>query len=121
MQHLFGELVTARRAELRLTLRDCAIRSGMTPGNLSKIERGRLAPPQQAGVLSRLIEALELKGANERQRLLDVATAQKGRIPAHIVQQADLAASMPSLLPTLSFRQLNETAVARFLEMIRCA
>ncbi len=120
MQHAFGELVTARRAELRLTLRDCAIRSGMTPGNLSKIERGLLAPPQN-GVLSRLIEALELKGDNERQRLLDVATVQRGRIPAHADQHADVAASMPLLRRILNVRQLDETAVARLLEMIRHA
>ena len=39
----FGELLRARREELRLGLREFAIRADLDPGNLSKIERGRLA------------------------------------------------------------------------------
>ena len=121
MQNTFGGLVTARRAELRLTLRDCAIRAGIDPGNLSKIERGRLAPPQDAGLLARLVEALELKGSEEGQRLIDVAAVQNGRIPTDIVQNAALVGALPILLRTVNNRQLDETQVARLLEMIRDA
>lgn len=121
MQHTFGELVTARRAELRLSLRDCAIRSGIDPGNLSKIERGKLAPPQDAGLLARLIEALELKDSDAGQRLTDVAAVQNGRIPSDIVQNAGLVGALPILLRTINNRQLDEVKVARLLEMIRDA
>ena len=121
MRHAFGKLVTARRAALRLTLRDCAIRSGISAGNLSKIERGRLAPPQNTEVLSRLSGALELDSAEARKSLMDVASIEKGRAPAAVVKDADLAGSLPLLLPTVSSRPLDETGFARLLEMIRDA
>ena len=121
MQNTFGDNITARRAELRLTLRDCAIRAGIDPGNLSKIERGRLSPPQNDGLLARLVEALELKGTEEGQRLIDVAAVQNGRIPTDIAQNAALVGALPILLRAVNSRGLGETQLARILEMIRHA
>ena len=36
----FGEMLRKRRKELRLGLREFALKAEMDPGNLSKIERG---------------------------------------------------------------------------------
>lgn len=122
MENEFGRLLQARRRELRLTLRDFAARAGLDPGNLSKIERGKLAPPQDAKVLDRISLALEFeRGAAEDRQLRDVASLQNGRIPADIMEDAEVMARMPILLRTVGNRQLSPEQVDRLIEMIRDA
>jgi len=117
----FGALITAQRAHLRLTLRDCALRAGIDPGNLSKIERGKLAPPQDESLLLRLVDAIELTGTDEGQRLLDVASVQNGRIPSDIASNERLIAALPLLLRTVNNRQLDDARVENLIKMIRDA
>lgn len=118
----FGELLQERRREIRLTLRDFAQRAEMDPGNLSKIERGRLAPPQDAGVLDRLCGALEYEPGDPRAQMLrDVAAIQNGRIPHDILENEEVMARMPILLRTVNNRQLSPEQVDRLVEMIRGA
>lgn len=115
----FGCLINAHRAELRLTLRECAFHAEMDPGNLSRIERGRAAPPQDPEILDRLIAALELTGAEDAQRLRDVAATQNGRIPHDIVANEEVMAALPLLLRTVNNKQLNGAQVEKLVEIIR--
>lgn len=117
----FGELVQRRRAELRLTLRDFAERAGLDPGNLSRIERGRVAPPQDATVLARVVEALELTDSPEGQALVDIAATQNGRIPHDILSNDEVMSALPVLLRTVSNKQLDGAQVERLVEMIKNA
>ena len=119
-QH-FGQLVQARRAEIRLTLRDCAIRAQLDPGNLSKIERGRLAPPQDSAVLERLMEALELSGSDRARELMDTALTESGRIPHDILSNEEVMAAMPIFLRTVNNKQLEGAQIDRLIELIRNA
>ncbi|MBV9111082.1 MAG: helix-turn-helix domain-containing protein [Gemmatimonadetes bacterium] len=122
MENDFGRLIQDRRRELRLTLRDFAARAGMDPGNVSKIERGRLAPPQDEGILTRICLALEYEpGDPAAQQLRDVAASQNGRIPADILSNDEVMAQMPILLRTVNNRQLSAEQVERLIEMIRDA
>jgi transcriptional regulator with XRE-family HTH domain len=122
MENEFGDLLQQRRRELRLTLRDFASRAGMDPGNLSKVERGRLAPPQDRAVLDRIALALEYdRDGAEAERLRDVAALQNGRIPSDILENSEVMAQMPLLLRTVNNRQLSPEQVERLIEMIRDA
>lgn len=116
----FGELLREHRKELRLGLREFALRAGMDPGNLSKLERGILNPPQDRGLLDRLCLALELDLAGaEVQKLRDVAAVENGRIPADIAEDEEIMAKIPLLLRTVHNRQLEPEQVERLIEMIR--
>ena len=42
----FGAFFKQKRLELGLSLRRFCLEHGLDPGNISKLERGRLAPPQ---------------------------------------------------------------------------
>ena len=117
----FGELVQSRRAVLRLTLRDCAVRADIDPGNLSRIERGRVPPPQDADVLARLVEALELSGTPEAQQLLDVAAMQNGRIPRDILSNEEVMAALPVLLRTVNNKQLDGAHIENLVKLIKNA
>lgn len=117
----FGELVQKRRAELRLSLRDCAIRADMDAGNLSRIERGRVAPPQDPDILARLLEALELAGTPLAQELIDVAAMQNGRIPRDILSNEEVMSALPVLLRTVNNKQLDGAHVEKLVDLIRNA
>lgn len=117
----FGELIQKRRAELRLSLRDCAVRANMDPGNLSRIERGRAAPPQDPDVLARIVESLELTGTEQAQTLLDVASMQNGRIPHDILSNEEVMSALPVLLRTVNNKQLGAASIEKLIEMIKNA
>ena len=78
----FGEIVRERRKELRLGLREFALRTELDPGNLSKIERGRLNPPKDLSALNRICVALEYEpGGAMATRVHDLAAIAAGSIP----------------------------------------
>jgi transcriptional regulator with XRE-family HTH domain len=118
----FGELIKMRRAELRLSLRAFAERAGMDPGNASRLERGRMAPPEGTDVLGRIASALELKeGTHEYERLMDVAAAAKGRVPQDLMSDEDVAARLPILFRTLRSKPLSGEQLEKLIDSIRKA
>lgn len=120
MENEFGRLLQERRREIRLTLRDFALRADMDPGNLSKIERGRMTPPQDRAILDRLCLALEYRPDDAAaERLRDVAALQNGRIPRDMLENDELMAHMPILLRTVTNRQLNAEEVDKLIDLIR--
>jgi transcriptional regulator with XRE-family HTH domain len=111
-----------RRAELRLSLRAFAERAGMDPGNASRLERGRMAPPEGTEVLARIATALELKeGTREYERLMDVAAAAKGRVPQDLLTDQEVAARLPILFRTLRSKPLNGEQLEKLIDSIRKA
>lgn len=116
----FGEFIRSRRGELRLTLRDFAKRADMDPGNASKIERGRLAPPQNEAVLRRIAEALQLElHSPERQDLLDMAATANGRIPTDILTNEEAVARLPVLFRTIRNKALDPEKLDKLIQSIR--
>lgn len=100
----FGEFVKARRAELGFPLRVFCEKHGFDPSNWSKLERGRLAPPQ-GQTLGKYARALGLKkGSSEWFEFFDLASAETGRIPPDLAE-SEIAAKLPVL-----FRTLRESA-----------
>ena len=117
---LFGDQLRKRRKELRLGLREFALKANMDPGNLSKIERGRLGVPQSEDVLERLCRALEYElESDEAQALRDLAVADTGRIPSDILDDQEVMVRMPLLLRTVHNKQLSAEQLDRLIEMIK--
>jgi transcriptional regulator with XRE-family HTH domain len=116
----FGDMLRNRRAELRLGLRDFALRADLDAGNLSKIERGRLNAPQDRSVLDRVCLALEWDlGSAEAQHARDVAALENGRIPEDLLDDEALLAKLPVLLRTVHNRQLDPDEVEKLIEIMR--
>jgi transcriptional regulator with XRE-family HTH domain len=116
----FGDLVRGRRAELRLSLRDFAMRADVDAGNLSKLERGRLNPPQDAAVLDRICVALEWDPqGNPAQELRDIAAVENGRIPEDLLNDEEVLSRMPLLLRTVHNRQLDHEEIEKLIDVIR--
>lgn len=113
----FAEL---RRKRLELSLREFCARSSLDPGNVSKLERGKLPPPQSSEVLSRYAAALHLEeGSDEWYDFFDRAAAARGSIPADIMERDELVQHLPALFRTLRGRRLSEGQLEELVEIIR--
>lgn len=118
----FGELVKARRAALRLSLRAFSDRAGMDPGNASRLERGRMVPPEGTDVLDRIATALEFEnGSPEYENLMDLAAIAKGRVPQDLLSDEEVAARLPILFRTLRSKPLSSAQLEKLIDSIRKA
>ena len=117
----FGAEYKRRRKELGKTLRAFCREHGIDHGNLSKIERGVLAPP--TGL--RLDEYLEFIGitreSDEWYELHDLASVCAGKIPEHLMEDEELVAKLPALFKTLNRMRPTEEQLDRLIETIRNA
>ena len=95
----FGVHIAAYRSRLRLTLRKFAEMANMDAGNLSRIERGKVSPPQEPEVLNRMAYALGLvPGTLYYQAFINAAHFSNGRLPPDILSDAEVMAKMPLFL-----------------------
>lgn len=96
----FGEFLKGRRATLGLSLRAFCEEHGVDASNWSKMERGRLPPPQ-GEVLQKYAGYLGVKkGSDDWYTLFDLAAAEAGRIPEDL-REDEIAAKLPVFFRTL--------------------
>ncbi|MFP4057456.1 MAG: helix-turn-helix domain-containing protein [Candidatus Brocadiia bacterium] len=97
----FGEFFRHKRMALGLSLRQFCLQHGLDPGNISKLERGRLAPPQH----EKLEEYARLlgipQGSDDWYRFFDLAAAEAGRVPQDILSDEQVVEKLPLLFRTL--------------------
>jgi len=98
----FGEFFKAKRQALGLTLREFCLKHRLDPGNMSRLERGLLAPPQGRDRLEEYAKCLGLKRGNgDWHTFFDLAAVSKGRIPAKLMEDEDLVAKLPLIFRAL--------------------
>lgn len=88
----FNELLKHHRIERGVTLRSCSASLGVDPSNWSKFERGVLPAPKAMETLDRWAEVL---GITDTQSFLDAAAISRNEIPADLVSDEKLVASLP--------------------------
>lgn len=116
---MFGDWLKKRRKELGMTLRAFAERSGLDPGNLSRYERGVLAPPQ-GETLGRIAKAFGLKpGSAEWAALQDLAAIGAGKIPQDLAEDPKVASQLPVLFRVARGKKLSREELLRLAERIR--
>jgi transcriptional regulator with XRE-family HTH domain len=116
----FGEFVKARRLQLGFTLREFCGKHGFDIGNWSKVERGKLAPPQAEEKLQKCARALEImEGSEDWVRFFDLAAVSAGQIPQRILSDEELLPKLPLVFRTISGRPLSPDNLRRLAEDIR--
>ena len=99
---IFGEFFKAKRQALGLTLREFCLKHKLDPGNISRLERGLLPPPQGRDRLEEYAKCLVLKKGNRAwQAFFDLAAVSKGRIPAELMEDEDWVAKLPLIFRAL--------------------
>lgn len=118
----FGEFFRDRRLETGQTLRSFCQTNGFEPSNVSKLERGRLAPPQAEDVLRRYAHALQLEeGTVEWRTFFDLAYACNGLIPPELLSDEEVVSRLPVLYRTLRGEKITDEQFENLVELIRRA
>lgn len=116
----FGQFFRELRRRKGISLRQFCIEGGFDPGNLSKIERGRLQPPQSEKILKAYANALGVpEGSEDWHTFLDLAHIAAGRIPAALLSDQEVAARLPLVFRTLRRRQVNQDDLDALIELLR--
>lgn len=118
----FGEFFAhQRRTRTQVSLREFCQAHGFDAGNLSKLERGRLAVPQSREVLERYAHALGIQdGSNDWYEFFDLAAAEAGRIPEDLLSDTEVAKKLPVLFRALRDEQSSDEEKLRdLIEIIR--
>jgi transcriptional regulator with XRE-family HTH domain len=117
---IFGSYFKELRIKRRLTLRQFCETSGLDPGNISKLERGLLPPPQSKEKLEQYAQALGLrKGSSVWYEFFDLAAASRGQIPEEILADDRLVKKLPVLFRTLRGEKVPERKLDELIETIR--
>ena len=108
------------RLKTGLSLREFCLKHGVDPGNLSRLERGLVAPPQGREKLEEYARYLGLKkGSDEWFQFFDLAAAENGRIPEDVLSDKDVIAKLPLLFRTLRGQKVPEDKLDDLIRQIR--
>lgn len=116
----FGEFFKEKRIASKKTLRKFCIENNLDPGNISRLERGAMAPPQDAEILERYAKALGIKkGTDNWYAFFDLAAADRGIIPKDLMSDQEVVRMLPAFFRTLRGQKPTEEEMIRLAEKIR--
>ena len=119
---LFGEYFKARRIAIKKTLRQFCIENGLDPGNISKLERGLLPPPQSREKLEEYAGYLKIKkGSDVWYTFFDLAAAETGKIPDDIMAKEKIEHKLPILFRTLRGQKVSDENLEKLIKMLKDA
>ena len=116
----FEELFSAKRKALGKTLREFCRENGFDAGNISKIERGIMTPPQSKEKRLQYASALGIKeGSDDWLEFCDLATISAGKIPAGIVSDKELMAEVPVLFRSIRKEGVEKAKIQELLKALK--
>ena len=116
----FGEFFRQLRIQRRETLRGFCRRNGLDAGNMSKLERGRLRPPQSHEKLEQYAAALGIpEGSDDWYMFFDLAYVAAGRIPPALLTDEQVMARLPLVFRTLNKKRVDDDELERLIDLIR--
>ena len=116
----FGEFFKRKRIETGLTLREFCKEKGLDAGNISKIERGLIAPPKSEGVREKYAKVLGIeKSSDDWLTFCDLASAASGTIPSDIKEDERLMRALPLFFRTIRDSKNAEHNLKKLVNYIR--
>lgn len=117
---LFGEFFRELRLKRGYTLREYCRNFNQDPAFISRMERGKIAPPTKEEALEKLAVSLGLKEDSEKWReFMSIAIVSAGRIPKAIMSDEEALKHLPALLRTLKGEKLTEDQLDALIEVIK--
>ena len=115
----FGEFFKKKRIEQGQTLREFCRINNFDPGNISKIERGLLSPPQSYEKRLEYAKALGIEeGTDDWLEFCDLAVMGAGKIPPDIVSNNELMNALPILFRSIRRKELDEDDLKNLVNSI---
>ena len=113
----FGQYVKDRRIAARMTLRSFCREADIDPSNWSKIERGILAPPDDAKFLKVIVDLLKLN-ESEMTELTDLAAIARGQIPADL-QDEEILSKMPAFFRAIRGQEYTSEDLSKLMDGVK--
>lgn len=118
----FGDYFKQCRIASGFTLRAFCEHHKLDPGNLSKLERGILPPPESDSKIEEYATMLGLKkGSSVWYEFFDLAAAERGRIPKDLLSDDEVLGKLPVLFRTLRGAKVSDRHLDQLIERIRRA
>jgi len=114
----FGEFFKEKRIALGMTLREFCEEHNLDPGNLSKLERGRLSPPKEKKLEEYALYLKIEKGSDDWYEFFDLATAEAGRIPKELMEN-ELVEKLPILFRTARGKKPSKEELEEFVRFLK--
>jgi transcriptional regulator with XRE-family HTH domain len=116
----FASFFKEMRVKKGKTLRQFCLENNLDPGNISKLERGVLPPPESSEKLASYARALGIvEGSDEWYEFFDLATVARGQVPAAIMSNEQLVARLPIVFRTLEGKRVTPEQVDDLIALIR--
>ena len=116
----FGAFFKELRIGQKVTLRQFCRAHGYDPGNISKLERGLLPPPDSEAKITEFAKALKIRrGSDTWYQFFDLARAARGKLPPDVLRKRDVVARLPLLFRTLRGQKVSEQKQNELIEKIR--
>ncbi|MEQ9618879.1 MAG: helix-turn-helix transcriptional regulator [Deltaproteobacteria bacterium] len=117
MKKSFGEFFRQLRKSNKMNLREFSREHGFDHGNISRLERGLLKPPQTQDSLEEYARALNLKpDTPEWEQFFVLAALETRRIPHDIAENPTLADKLPKVFSKIETRRRTPWTSATELE-----
>ena len=118
----FGPFFKEKRIAARKTLRKFCLENSFDPGNISKLERGRLPVPKSREVLEKYAKALQIaEGTDDWHEFFDLASLEAGRIPPEVLSDSELMGRLPIFFRTARGQNVSEEELTSLIETLRRA
>lgn len=117
----FGQFFKTKRIEKGLTLRKFCHKYAFDPGNISKLERGVLPPPESREKLKQYARCLGIKeGSDNWYEFFDLAEVSRGKIPKEIMEEKELVKKLPLICRTLKGEKVtDEEQINKLISLIK--
>lgn len=113
-----GQLFKEKRIGLEMTLRQFCQRYSLDPGNISKLERGKLPPPKEE-ILKKYAKYLKLKeGTDDWYEFFDLACVEAGKLPKELTEK-QIVKRMPFLFRTIRGKKISKQTLDKLINIIK--
>lgn len=116
----FGGFFKEKRLAQKATLRQFCTDHGYDPGNISKLERNLMPPPQSEEKLDEFAKALAIrKNTEDYVKLYDLAFSTNKTYEVKNISDQKLLQKLPSLFRTLDNKNLTEEKLDAIINLIK--
>ena len=117
---MFGKFIKQQRLAKKLTLRNFCRQLNEDASNWSKVERGKISPPQDKQKLSKIASILGIvEGSQAWQDMFDYSAIDAGKIPDYLLSDKEIIDILPVFFRTVGNTKPTPEELKQLITTIR--